>query len=114
MLENKVEEHTVETGETIVVDTLASVLARAMDTDTADRLDEAKLDITYFNKVEDWIKNRDARLPSRKGQGSSTTKSPNDMVYDAAPAAHEEQRPSPAQPTGVCAAYSSPASDPRQ
>ena len=70
---------------------MASIMRRVVDTDTADRLDEANVDLSDFTKVEDWIRKRESRLRARGG-ASAGLKDSNAMVYgvtaaEAAPAA---------------------------
>ena len=55
IFDNRVKEYTVETSEVFPPDIVASVFSQAMGPDTADRLDDARLDINDLNKVEDWI-----------------------------------------------------------
>ena len=78
MLDSRVREYSLETGLTFPADSLASILRRVADTDTADRMDEAGVDVSQFAKVEEWIRKREGRLRARGGAGA---KDSNAMVY---------------------------------
>ena len=80
-------------------------MRRAVDTDTADRMDEAGVDLSKFEKVEEWIRKRESRLRAR---GGGTSKGPDAMVYvmSAAEAAGA------APPGNAATAPESPEKDP--
>ena len=84
MLDARVRDYSLETGLTFPPDSLASIMRRVADIDTADRMDEAGVDISNFAKVEEWIRKREGRLRARGGAG--TSKGPDAMVYGVAAA----------------------------
>ena len=53
MLDHRVRDFVLETGEQFPLDSLASVMRRAVDSDTADRMEEAGVDLKDFTKVEE-------------------------------------------------------------
>ena len=82
MLNQRCRDYTLETGEQFPPDSLASIMRRAVDPDTADRMDEGAVDISVFAEVEAFIKKRENRLRSRHvGPG----KGPDAMVYGVSP-----------------------------
>ena len=80
MLNTRVRDYALETGLTFPFDSLALVMRRAVDQDTADRMDEAGVDLANFRKVVEWILKREARLRARGG-GAGACKRPDAMVY---------------------------------
>ena len=68
MLDTRVRDYSLETGLAFSPDSLASIMRRAVDTDTADR------------KVEEWIRKRESRLRAQGG-GAVAGKGPDAMVY---------------------------------
>ena len=90
MLDQRVRDYVLETGEAFPLDSLASVMRRAIDQDTANRLDEAGVDLSNFTKVAEWIRKRESRRRARGG-GAGTGKGPDAMVYGVS-------APEPAQP----------------
>ena len=62
MLDTRVRDYSLETSLTFPPESLASIMRRVVDTDTADRMDEASVDISNFAKVEEWIRKRESRL----------------------------------------------------
>ena len=89
MLDTRVRDFVLETGKAFPPDSLASVMRRAADPDTADRRDEAGVDLSDFVKVADWIRRRESRLRARGGAGSG--KGLDAMVYGVS-------APEPSQP----------------
>ena len=85
MLDHSVRVFVLETGEQFPLDSLASVMRRAVDSDTADRMEDAGVNLKDFSNVEEFIKKRDSRLRSRVG-GAGTGKGPDAMVYGVAAA----------------------------
>ena len=69
MLDTRVRDFVPETGKNFPQDSLASVMRRAVDQDTSDRIDEAGTDLSDFSKVESFIKKRESRLGARGGSG---------------------------------------------
>ena len=67
MLDTRVRDFILETSKPISQDSLASVMRRAVDQDTADRMDEAGTDLSNFSAVESFIKKRESRLHARGG-----------------------------------------------
>ena len=80
MLNQCVREFILETGERFPLESLASIMRRAVDADTSDRMDEGDVDLSDFAAVESFIKKRESRLRSRGGAGAG--KGPDAMVYD--------------------------------
>ena len=77
MLNQRVRDFILKKGEQFPPDSLASIMRRAVDPDTADRMDEGGVDISVFGEVEAFIKKRENRLRSRHvGPG----KGPDAMV----------------------------------
>jgi hypothetical protein len=79
MLDTRVRDFVLETGKSFPKDSLASVMRRAVDQDTADCMDEANTDLSDFDAVTSLIKKREFRLRSRGGAGAG--KGPDAMVY---------------------------------
>ena len=52
MLHHRVRDFVLETGEQFLLDSLVSVMRRAVDPDTADHMEEAGVDLKDFTKVE--------------------------------------------------------------
>ena len=55
MLNQRVRDYILETGEQFPFDSLASIMRRAVDPDTADRMEEGGVDISKFALVESFI-----------------------------------------------------------
>ena len=55
MLDQRVRDFVLETGEQFLLASFASVMRRAVDSDTADRMDEAGVDFKDFTKVEEFV-----------------------------------------------------------
>ena len=85
MLDTRVRDYALETGLTFPLESLASIMRRAVDTDTADRMDEAGVGLSSFAKDEEWIRKRESRLRARGG-GAGAGKGPDAMVYGVAAA----------------------------
>ena len=85
MLDRCVRDFDLETGEQFPLDSLASVISRAVDSDPADRMEETGVDLKNFMKVEEFIKKRESRLRSRVG-GAGRAKGPDAMVHGVAAA----------------------------
>ena len=108
MLDARARDYSLETGLTFPPDSLASIMRRVADTDTADRMDEAGVDISNFSKVEEWIRKREGTLSARGGAGIG--KGPEAMVYGVAAA---EAAAAAAPPQGATATVpASPTLDP--
>ena len=80
MLDQRVRDYILETGEQFPVDSLASIMRRAVDPDTSDRMDEGNVDVSDFAAVAAFIKKRESRLRSRCA-APSAGKGPDAMVY---------------------------------
>ena len=107
MLDQRVRDYILETGEQFPLDSLASIMRRAVDTDTADRMDEGNVDISDFPSVEAFSKKRENRLRSRSvGSG----KGPDAMVYGISSA--EAATAATAPPVSTATVPASPAKDP--
>ena len=100
MLDARVRDYSLETGLTFPPDSLASIMRRVADTDIADRMDGAGVDISNFAKVEEWVRKREGRLRARGGAG--TGKGPVAMVYGVA-AAEAAAAAAAAPPQGATA-----------
>ena len=83
MLETRIRDYSLETGLTFPLDSLASVMRRAVDQDTADCMDKAGVDLSGFTNVEKWIRKRESRLRAGGG-GAGAGKGPDAMVYGVA------------------------------
>ena len=70
-------------------------MRRAVDPDTADRMDESNVPITHFRAVESFIKKRESRLRSR-GAAPSAGKGPDAMVYGMSAPEAPAPQPGPA------------------
>jgi hypothetical protein len=79
MLDRRVRDFTLETGEEFSKDSLASILRRSVDPDTADRMDESDVPANSFQAVDTFIRKRESRLRSRGTAPSG--KGPDAMVY---------------------------------
>ena len=81
MLDQRVRDFVLETGEQFLLDLLATIMrCAAVDPDTADRMDEANVDLKDFNAVEGFIKKRENSVHCRGG-GAGAGKGPDAMVY---------------------------------
>ena len=56
MLNQRVRDFVFETGEQFPLESLASIMRRAVYADTADRMDEGNVDISDFAAVDAFIK----------------------------------------------------------
>ena len=98
MLDERVRDYVLETGEEFPLDSLASIMRRAVDPDTADRMDESNGELKDFRAVESFIKKRESCLRSR-GATPSAGKGPDAMVYGvSAPEA-------PGSPPGLASSF---------
>ena len=101
MLDHRVWDFVLETGEQFSLDSLASVMHRAVGPDTTDRTEEAGVDRKVFTKVEEFIKKRESRLRSSVG-GAGAGKGPDAMVCGVAAAEAAEAPPGTAATTPEC------------
>ena len=86
MLNQRVRDFVFEAGEQFPLESLASIMRRAVDADTADRMDEGNVGLSDFPAVEGFIKKRESRLRSRGGAGAG--KGPDAMVYGVSASEH--------------------------
>ena len=83
MLDRRVRDFVLETGEEFSKDFLASIMRRAVDPDTADRMDESDVPANNFQAVDSFIRKRESSLRS---QGTAPSgKGPDAMVYGMSP-----------------------------
>ena len=75
MLDQRVRDFVLETGEEFPLDSLASIMRRAVDPGTADRMYVANVDLKDFNAVEGFIKKCENRLHGRGGGADVELKS---------------------------------------
>ena len=54
-LDKRVRHFVLETGEEFPLDSLASIMRRGVDPDTADRMDESNVELQDFRAVESYI-----------------------------------------------------------
>ena len=92
ILDTRVRDYALETGLAFPLESLASVMQRAADTDTAGRLDEAGVGLSDFAKVAEWIHKRESKLRARGGAGSG--KGVDAMVYGVSSPEAPAQPPS--------------------